>query len=53
MNRSFILNLFGIASLILGIALPEDVIRYHGNLFIYAIIFFTGAVITSAIEDKK
>jgi len=53
MNRSLILNLFGIASLILGVALPEDAIKHHGNLFIYAIIFFTGAIITSAIEDKK
>jgi len=53
MNRALILSLFGVVSLILGVVLPEDAIRYHANLFIYTIIFFTGAIIISAIEDKK
>lgn len=45
--RSLMLNLFGIGSLILSGVFNDD------QLLTYAIIFFTGSIITGAIENKK
>jgi len=52
-KRSDILSLLGIASLILVLLLPEGIIKYPENMYIYAIIFLTGAIVVGAIEDKK
>lgn len=45
--RSMMLNLFGIGTLILSGIFNDD------QLLTYSIIFFTGAIITSAVESKK
>ena len=52
-RRSEILLLLGITTLLLSVFVPEGTIRHEGNLLIYSIIFFTGSIITGAIEDKK
>jgi len=45
--RSMMLNLFGIGTLILS------VITQDSQFLTYSIIFFTGAIITNAVESKK
>jgi len=45
--RSLTLNLFGIGTLILG-SITQD-----SQFITFAIIFFTGAMVTSAVESKK
>ena len=45
--RSLSLNLFGITTLLLG-GITQD-----SQFTTYAIIFFTGAMVTSAVENKK
>jgi len=52
MKRSEILSLLGFLSLILAIVMPEFELG-NDHLFVYAIIFFTGSIITGAIEEKK
>ncbi len=52
-TRSTILMLMGLSTLLLSIFLPEDMIKHDGNLLIYSIIFFTGSIITSAVEKHK
>ncbi len=52
-KRSGILLLFGITTLLLSVFAPEDVIKHEANLLVYSIIFFTGSIITSAVESKK
>jgi len=51
--RSTILMLLGLSTLLLSVFLPDDMIKHDGNLLIYSIIFFTGSIITSAVENKK
>lgn len=51
-KKSETLTLTGLLALTLGIGLPYfDLGNEH--IFVFAIIFFTGSIITSAIEDKK
>lgn len=52
-TRADILTLLGATSLILVLLLPEDMIKYPENLLTYSIIFFTGAIIVGAVENKK
>jgi len=51
-KRSESLTIFGFFTLILGIVMPHFDLG-NDNLFVFAVIFFTGAIITSAIDDKK
>ncbi len=51
--RSTVLMLMGLGTLLLSIFLPDDMIKHDGSLLIYSIIFFTGSIITSAVENHK
>ena len=45
--------LLGAFSLLVSVFAPEGMIVHEGNLLIYSIIFITGSIITSAVEDLK
>ncbi len=52
-KRSEILLLWGITALLLGFFIPEDFVVNHDILYTWSIIFITGSIITSAVEEKK
>jgi len=51
-KKSDILCILGLLTLTLGIGAPYFDLG-NDHLFVFSIIFFTGSIITSAIEDKK
>ena len=51
-TRTDVLNIFGATSLLIAIVgIPFGI--DSSNFVTYAVIFITGAIITSAVENKK